>query len=65
VKTAIVNFNKCQASCSLCQAAKSCSKRAIVRLEPGELAFIDQSLCHGCGDCLASCPFAAIELKQI
>lgn len=65
MKTAIVNLNKCQVSCSPCLAAKSCSKRAIVRLEPGEPAFIDQSLCHGCGDCLARCPFTAIELKQI
>lgn len=65
MKTAIVNFNKCQASCSHCLAAKSCLKRAIICLEPGEPAFVDQSLCHGCGDCLASCPFKAIELKQI
>lgn len=65
MKTAVVDFRLCQQTCRHCAAAQACQKKAIKKLDLDEPAFINQQLCHGCGDCLAGCPFSAIKIMEI
>ena len=65
MKVAAVDFKKCAAAhCTKCLAAKACERRLIIKIDFDEPALIDQSLCNGCGDCLAACPQAAITLVE-
>ena len=38
-------------------------KKGYVDLEP-LIASVHQDLCNGCGECVATCPYAAIEMEQ-
>lgn len=60
---AAVDFKKCAgAHCTKCLAAKACERRLIIKVDFDEPALIDQSLCSGCGDCLAVCERLAITM---
>lgn len=51
-------------NCEVCQAKIACKTRAIVRLDPDEPPYIENTLCSSCGECVLACPFLAIQLKN-
>ncbi len=55
-----VDLDKCT-GCGICYNAFSCP--AIIPLKDGK-AYIDSSLCVGCGECQYTCPYEAIHLKK-
>ena len=61
---AYISADNCQAH-ERCPARKKCPTKALVQLDPGEVAAINTSLCRGCGDCVAACPERAIGLRQV
>jgi Fe-S-cluster-containing hydrogenase component 2 len=54
-----INDDLCR-TCGKCLAAKVCTVRAIVQLDPDEPPYIDLQRCYDCRLCLAACPFEAI-----
>lgn len=50
---------RCKA-CRRCLASEACRMRAIVRLEPGDVPFLDLARCYDCRVCMPACPFQAI-----
>ena len=60
---AIVDANKCSL-CKKCYVARECPIKAVFRLGDDEPAFIDMSLCHGCGLCVAKCPSNAVVMRE-
>jgi Fe-S-cluster-containing dehydrogenase component len=50
----------CQA-CRKCLAAKVCTVKAIVQLDPDEAPYLDIQRCFDCRLCVAACPFGAIS----
>ena len=61
---AVIDWDICK-ECDPCSAILICKVRAIVQIDPGDSAVIDQTRCNGCGDCLPACPFSAISLGGI
>jgi MinD superfamily P-loop ATPase len=55
-----IDYEQCQA-CPVCEAAKHCRFRALVRIDRDEPPFIDVGHCNGCGDCAPHCPYQAIQ----
>jgi Fe-S-cluster-containing hydrogenase component 2 len=49
-------------SCRKCLAARVCSVRAIVAIDPGEPPYVDVQRCYDCRKCLPACPFNAISM---
>jgi len=51
--------------------ASGAAAKAIVPLATGKVkidplvSFVDESICRGCGNCVTTCPYDAIELKEI
>ena len=60
---AFIDFVKCL-KCEICLAAEVCSTKAILRVDPDGPAFIEQSVCYGCGDCVGKCSGKAITIKE-
>ncbi|NLF87708.1 4Fe-4S dicluster domain-containing protein [Candidatus Bathyarchaeota archaeon] len=60
---AIIDAAKCT-HCPKCYVAKECPIKAVFRIADDEPAFIDMSLCHGCGVCAAACPKHAVMLRE-
>jgi len=59
----VLDYQACiDEKCSGCPARSSCDTRAIVKIDEGEPAAIDHSMCTGCGDCVSICPAKAISL---
>ncbi|MHB0867140.1 MAG: 4Fe-4S binding protein [Thermoleophilia bacterium] len=63
MQKAIVNTGVCTGH-DACPARKSCPTKAIVQIDPGEMAVINSSSCRGCGDCISACPMGAIDIRQ-
>jgi Pyruvate/2-oxoacid:ferredoxin oxidoreductase delta subunit len=55
-----INYDLCL-NCERCLAQKSCTTKAIIRIDLDEPPFIDVHRCHGCLLCLAECPQEAIK----
>jgi len=68
-KLALVLFNKCKPELcdpetGLCPAVASCKKDILLQEDPfDEPMLFPSSMCVGCGDCVKSCPLAAIVVK--
>jgi Fe-S-cluster-containing hydrogenase component 2 len=54
----------CQA-CPRCEAASVCKVRAIVRMDPEDMPFLDVERCFDCRLCIEACPFGAVRLIKI
>jgi Fe-S-cluster-containing hydrogenase component 2 len=54
---------RCMA-CRKCLAAKVCTVRAIVQIDPDEPPYLDLQRCYDCRLCLSNCPFEAISVAQ-
>ncbi len=48
-----------------CPARKACPTKALLQMDPGEVAVVNGSLCRGCGVCVSACPERAINIKQV
>jgi len=57
---ASVDWGRCR-SCEPCDARLACKRRAVVKADPDEPAWVAHDRCSGCGDCLAACSHAAID----
>jgi Fe-S-cluster-containing hydrogenase component 2 len=65
MRQAVIDFGKCAAAeCAKCGAAKVCPTRAIGKLDTDEPAWLDQSACNGCGDCVGACLHSAVKMIQ-
>ena len=51
-------------TCHRCLAAESCKVRAILRIDPDEIPFLDIDRCYDCRLCLNACPFGAIQIVR-
>ncbi|MEW6404313.1 MAG: 4Fe-4S dicluster domain-containing protein [Chloroflexota bacterium] len=58
-----IESKRCRA-CRHCLAAEVCKVRAIVRLDSGELPYLDVSRCYDCRLCIPACPFGAISVHK-
>jgi Fe-S-cluster-containing hydrogenase component 2 len=58
-----IDDDLCRA-CRKCLAARVCTVRAIVYLDPGEPPYVDVHRCYDCRLCLAACPFTAISIDS-
>lgn len=58
-----IESERCRA-CRRCLAAQVCKVRAIVRLDSGELSYLDVSRCYDCRLCILACPFGAITVNK-
>ena len=60
----VLDWDVCQ-SCSPCAARPACRTRAIVQIDPGEIPYIEYSRCTSCAQCVISCSFMAITMKNV
>jgi len=51
-------------ACGRCLASESCKVRAILRIDPEEIPFLDVNRCYDCRLCLKACPFGAIQVVR-
>lgn len=51
-------------TCRRCLAAEVCTVRAIVKLDPDELPFLDIERCYDCRLCIPACPFGALQVVR-
>jgi Fe-S-cluster-containing hydrogenase component 2 len=58
-----VNGEVCQA-CRPCSARRVCKTKALMQIDAGEIAVVDQPRCRGCATCLPACPPAAIVMRS-
>ena len=49
---------------SRCLASESCKVRAILRIDPEEIPFLDVDRCYDCRLCLKACPYSAIQVVR-
>lgn len=59
----IIDPEKCTA-CPECFAAKVCPPNAIIRIDSEYPPIVERDLCHGCGDCVKTCPADAITINN-
>lgn len=50
--------------CQECLAHTRCKPRALMRIEPGEMPFVDAARCNACYVCALDCPFDAIRVER-
>lgn len=48
--------------CGVAKCIPACSRGALTRGADGRVVLVDATRCDGCGDCLAACPYQAIEV---
>lgn len=58
-----VDWTICQ-SCDPCEARQVCKTRAILKIDVDEPAYIELSLCNGCGNCVSACLYSAISMNN-
>lgn len=58
-----IDWEICQ-TCDPCEARRACKTRAIVKIDRDEPPYIELSRCNGCGECVVTCTFQAIMLKN-
>ena len=58
-----VDWLRCQL-CDPCLARPVCKVRAVVKFDLDEPAYIDQTRCNGCGNCVGACPHEAITMRN-
>ena len=51
--------------CPVCEAARSCTVRAIVHMDPDESPYLDIRRCYDCRVCVPACPHGAIVLAKL
>ena len=56
-----INDDQCR-FCHRCLAAKVCTVRAIVQLDPDDAPYLDVRRCYDCRLCLPACPFGAVVM---
>ena len=64
MQQAVVNVDKCSAH-DKCPAREACPTRALLQMDPGEIAVVNGALCRGCGNCVAACPDKAIKVRSL
>ena len=58
-----INWDICE-SCTPCEARLVCKTRAIINIDQDEPPYIEFSRCTRCGDCVLSCLYHAISMKN-
>lgn len=53
----------CQ-GCNPCLARRVCKTHAVIKMDPDAPALIDLERCYRCGQCVLSCSFGAIIMKN-
>lgn len=59
----VIDWEICE-SCYPCEARRSCKTRAIIKIDQDEPPYIELSRCTRCGDCVLSCLYSAISMKN-
>ena len=47
-----------------CEAQLACEHKAIVRIDRGEMPWVDASRCFGCRACIAACRYGAVRIVR-
>ena len=48
-------------ACPRCKASRVCRMKVIVQLDPGEQPYLERERCLDCQDCVAACPYGAVQ----